>query len=298
MLPTLEHLYRRLMLAYPADYRRVRGDEIAGTLLEGSRADQRLPSLREAIGLLLGGVRTRARSTREPGRPGDWADSLRLAGALLVGFSATQAIPGFFIYATVRPHLIPIALALTAIALLRGIGRWGLALLALDVFLLAPGLSTVWPATRVGPLVAPLLPLAVAAAAFVWSPQRHRARLRWPWWFAGGVAAGPALLSAVTLHGGYPWLDQLYVVVPQIGPAVVLAAAALVSVDPRPALGGAIYLVATALSTLVTPLPWLLASPFPLVTVWAAETNVVMTLALAALCFGAGSLSSRMARRV
>lgn len=60
-MSTLEALYRRLMFAYPGQYRRIREDEIVGTLLDVARPGQRLPSLREAAGLILGGLRTRAR---------------------------------------------------------------------------------------------------------------------------------------------------------------------------------------------------------------------------------------------
>lgn len=60
-MPTLEALYRRLMFTYPAQYRRMREDEMVGTLLDVARPGQSLPSLREAAGLVFGGLRTRAR---------------------------------------------------------------------------------------------------------------------------------------------------------------------------------------------------------------------------------------------
>jgi hypothetical protein len=60
-MPTLEAIYRRLMIAYPAHYRRMREDEIVGTLLDVAAPGQTLPNPREAAGLVWGGLRTRAR---------------------------------------------------------------------------------------------------------------------------------------------------------------------------------------------------------------------------------------------
>lgn len=302
MFPTLEELYRWLMFAYPTDYRRLREDEIVGTLLEAGRPGQRVPGPREAFGLILGGVRTRAWLSRTGGVPGEWADSLRLAAALLIAFNAMQAIPGFFFYQTIRPHLLPIGLVVTALVLLRGVGRWGVALVAMDLFLVAPSLS-ISPPWQGPPLwVATLLPLMAAAAAFAWSPARPPHRAAWPWWFAAVVGAGPALLQVGAFHGGYsvppPSNPLLLEAMPAAAvTAAALMAATLVTADPRPALGGAIYLGATALSIMVTPLTWLFVSPLAVVTAWQGEAGAVITLMLAAACLGVGRLSSRLARR-
>ncbi len=48
----LERRYRRLLFAYPADYRAHRGDEIVATLLDAARPHQTLPSLGDAIDVL------------------------------------------------------------------------------------------------------------------------------------------------------------------------------------------------------------------------------------------------------
>lgn len=81
----LERRYRRLMRAYPAQYRTDRADEILGTLLDAAAPGQRRPSARESAGLITGGIR--ARAARNASLPA--LASLRLAamlaGATLLG---------------------------------------------------------------------------------------------------------------------------------------------------------------------------------------------------------------------
>ncbi|WP_173036224.1 hypothetical protein [Phytohabitans flavus] len=62
----LERAYRRLLLAYPRRYRRERGTEILTTLLDAARPDQRRPSPRDALDLVLGGLRRRLAIPRGP----------------------------------------------------------------------------------------------------------------------------------------------------------------------------------------------------------------------------------------
>jgi hypothetical protein len=60
----LEVAYRRLLLAYPADYRNERGDELVSTLLASAPPGRRRPTIAEAFDLLYHGIRTRARVAR------------------------------------------------------------------------------------------------------------------------------------------------------------------------------------------------------------------------------------------
>ena len=55
----LERHCRWLLLTYPAWYRHDRGEEMLGTLLEGSGPGQSWPSLRDARALLTGSLRVR-----------------------------------------------------------------------------------------------------------------------------------------------------------------------------------------------------------------------------------------------
>lgn len=58
-MSALERRCRWLLYAYPAWYRRHRGGEMLGTLLEASPPGARWPSFRDARGLVIGGVRVR-----------------------------------------------------------------------------------------------------------------------------------------------------------------------------------------------------------------------------------------------
>jgi hypothetical protein len=57
----LARSYRRLLLAYPRSYRRVRGLEMLTTLLDTARPDQRRPSAREVVDIVVGGLACRFR---------------------------------------------------------------------------------------------------------------------------------------------------------------------------------------------------------------------------------------------
>ncbi len=57
----LESRYRRLLWAYPGDYRIERGDEIVGTYLDTVGPGRRWPSPHDALDLLGGGLRERLR---------------------------------------------------------------------------------------------------------------------------------------------------------------------------------------------------------------------------------------------
>ena len=58
-MSALERRFRWLLRAYPAWYRRHRGGEMLGTLLEASPPGARWPSFRDARALVIGGVRVR-----------------------------------------------------------------------------------------------------------------------------------------------------------------------------------------------------------------------------------------------
>jgi hypothetical protein len=61
VVTVLERRYRRLLLAYPAAYRRRHGDELITTLLDAAGADRVRPGRRDAVDLLRGGLRQRFR---------------------------------------------------------------------------------------------------------------------------------------------------------------------------------------------------------------------------------------------
>ncbi len=62
--PKLERRSRLLLRAYPAAYRRERGEEIISTLLEATPAERTWPRPRDARALIVGGLKARAAQNR------------------------------------------------------------------------------------------------------------------------------------------------------------------------------------------------------------------------------------------
>jgi hypothetical protein len=82
---SLESWYRMLMLAYPSRYRRDRGQEMLGTLLDLASRGQRLPAPRDAADIVRGGLAARWRQQPLLRREVLWAAGfLALAIALPV----------------------------------------------------------------------------------------------------------------------------------------------------------------------------------------------------------------------
>ena len=94
MATVLEARYARLLRAYPGHYRAERGDEVLGTLMDGARPGQRWPAPREAVHLLLGGLRARTESSGRPLRT-VWWHAVHLAVlSALVGSAAIDLLNG------------------------------------------------------------------------------------------------------------------------------------------------------------------------------------------------------------
>jgi hypothetical protein len=91
----LRRSYHRLLYAYPGWYRRERHHEILTTLTDAAAPRQRRPTLRDALDLLVGGLRCRLRLPRGVG---PWVIATVLAGvAGLAGATAAvhlTAYPG------------------------------------------------------------------------------------------------------------------------------------------------------------------------------------------------------------
>jgi hypothetical protein len=163
----LERGYRRLLRAYPAWYRRERGEEILDTLLAAAPRGRTWPSLRDCGALILGGLRVRAGQNRRLTA----AASLRLAvlfGVALwltgnVSFDLAFAGQGWLHWVPPGQHFAYIAAR-------------GLVMLA--------AVGAAWFAPR--PVVAAISLIAAAACAYPWQG---------PWWLLGE----PAMLAALAL---------------------------------------------------------------------------------------------------
>jgi hypothetical protein len=90
MAGPLARRYRRLLFAYPRAYRRLRGDELLGALLDAAPPGRTRPTAREAANLLRHGLRARL------GRPGSrtvvaWAVLTVVIGGVFSAAFATRA---------------------------------------------------------------------------------------------------------------------------------------------------------------------------------------------------------------
>ncbi len=75
-LAALERRYRRMLIWFPAEHRRVYGEEMIGVLLASTAADQDRPSQADALDLIGGGLRTRLRQLRTGDGHPAWRDAL------------------------------------------------------------------------------------------------------------------------------------------------------------------------------------------------------------------------------
>lgn len=237
-MTALEARCRWLLRAYPAWYRRQRGEEMLGTLMEASPAGRRWPSPRDIWAMIVGGLRVRAGQHRRLGTPAN----LRLAGLLgvalallwLIGQNLSSAI---MFWAHVYPAATPSGLGYQAAASL-------LALAAVVAAWFAP-----WPVVAV--------PALAGAALWVYSGDRimasqpaallvllviltvGRDRMPRPWLGLAGLLFARTVLEQSTAA---PSLYFLYTPL-VFAPWVVLGAVILwAAVDARPAVAMAIYL--------------------------------------------------------
>ena len=164
----LERRCRWLLLAYPACYRRRRGEEMLATLLEASPPGGRWPSFRDARALLTGGLRVRG-----------WAWSLSMLW-VVAGTVGT----GYDFYITTKPF------------------TWN------DVSLGIPGWSADPVAVQIAEVLAIVavlaLPIPVLIAGFIrlrgWRPRSWLRAAAW----AGAWIAGFALMYQAGVWGTYP----------------------------------------------------------------------------------------------
>ena len=119
----LERAYRWLLYAYPAWYRRERGDEMLDTLLGAAPHGRTWISLRDSAALILGGLRVRAGQNRRL----TTAANLRLAVLFGVALWLSETIASDLGFAALQwLHAVPAGrsgyLVLSGLAILE-IGR-------------------------------------------------------------------------------------------------------------------------------------------------------------------------------
>ena len=250
----LERRCRMLLFGYPVGYRKSRGEEIIGTLLDATAEDRAWPSPRDIRALVIGGLRARFTLNRQR----TTAANMRIA--VVVGVSAYLCLDAATWFHTTHvaklctvpkycsqfagppwlgPALIGVAVVLACVS------RWRVLILcavlpaAVLVCLDAGGVSYILGAPEA---VLPCLGLLVILAG---GPERPGCS--WLWLLAA-IAAGPWLIG--------PYAG------PDLGPELYLAFAVLSIgwsfIDAKPAIAGAVFLFAAWLS-------WILHHPGVLV---------------------------------
>ncbi|GAA3254277.1 hypothetical protein [Nonomuraea helvata] len=252
----LERRYRRLLRAYPRKYRAAHGDELLDVLLESADAGRTVPALREAWGLLTGGVRSRV---AHQATGSAWVDGLHLGITAVAAANLAALLP----YAAAIP-LWTLLSALALLAVLRG--RVLVAFpLSLVTGVKAVAVAGGWQAFNrtllpVEPsfltpqgLFADSSPFAVAATYAVVligllvlaSRRREALRIRSWWWWPAAVAiawAGPHWMEEDTI---FPLsLSRLAVEATALGLAL---ACCYLTRDHRWALAAGIYLLVTSI---------------------------------------------------
>jgi hypothetical protein len=267
----LRRRYERLLITYPPAYRRAHGEEMLSTLLEAARPDQQLPAPREAASLVLGGLRTRAHQAAVQSQRRLWTDGLQLGVLLIVLVNLGHALQSPFAF----PLWIALV-ALSALAVLRGWTRTALIATAVTALAasrpLLPQVSLPWwlPGYGDWSMVARYAVPAVVLAALAW-PRMGRQRARSWWWLLLPAAA------ALSLKGDGWALAQAGL---EVGLLLVVLVVAVGALDPRPAIGAAVYLtpgLVYAAEATITGAPSTLALGY-----WAVLAALMAVLAVVA----------------
>ena len=229
----LRRRYQRLLFTYPSAYRRAHGEEMIATLLDAAQPDQQLPAPREVASLLLGGLRTRARLAAMESPRRLWTDGLQLGVLLIVLVNLGHAL-----HARLPFPLWTALVALGALAVLRGWTQTALIATAVTALAAArpllPPVSLPWwlPGYGDWSMVARYAVPAVVLAVLAW-PRMGRPRARSWWWLLLPAAA------ALPLEAQAWVLTQASL---EVGLLLVVLVVTVGALDPRPAIGAAVYL--------------------------------------------------------
>jgi hypothetical protein len=189
----LERHSRLLLRAYPAAYRRDRGDEILGTLLEATPDGQAWPRLRDVRALAVGALRARAAQNRRLST----AANLRIAVMAGVSFSLVLIAAGYMATWVIDPGPLRYQWRIMALGLLivaavlpvwlapRLVAAWSALAAAVPIYLLARIEVPFWT----------FISLMVCIAAIVLLVPRSARPPRAWLWLIGSVAV--AVIASV-----------------------------------------------------------------------------------------------------
>jgi hypothetical protein len=230
----LERAYSRLLMAYPRDYRRLRGAEILGVLVDGARPGQRYPRLREVADVLAGGLRQRLGVHSSTG----FADGLRIALpialALGAALSANVRVGGLDTVPMIQPYAYLWAAALVAWVMSPLAGRVAAVAAGLLTIRLAAAWSYGFHQVFAVCLVGTIAAVAAVIVPRVQSTVEGRDYGSALWRLPGRVAT---LLAAAALGGmgfvGLTWWNDLAFTVAQFVVVVLAVAGAALAARGR-----------------------------------------------------------------
>jgi hypothetical protein len=225
----LERRGRWLLRAYPAAYRRERGEEIVGTLLEATPADRTWPRRRDVRTLATGGLKARAAQNRRLSAAANLRIAVMVGSSLYLvmlaaeylgtGIGELRLSPTAAWY---RPVLV--AAALVAPVLLTWITRPAIAAISA----LAAAVAVVYFVARPDHHLWPFMPLLVSLAVIVMlAPRQSRPPRKWLW-LIGAFAVAVLWFTVDPLYG---WGFQVLRVAPII--AFAVASIAWIAIDAR-----------------------------------------------------------------
>lgn len=199
----LERGYRRLLVLYPARYRRIHEEEMLAVLMTGAPGGKSRPGIGEAADLLLGALRVRCQPSRDGAEPA-WRDALAVLSVILpvviLLISAVQAqrwiSPGTGELWVLRQIATPLLLVVVILLRLRRVA----ALTAAGMFLwlaLLSGSGTMLSGTSDAP---GYLALGLVVVALIASPGPRRGLQILTWKHAALVVIATLTLSIITSH--------------------------------------------------------------------------------------------------
>lgn len=242
-MTALEARCRWLLRAYPAWYRRQRGEEMLGTLMEASPASRRWPSLRDIGAMFMGGLRVRAGQQQRLSTPAN----LRLAGLLGVALALLWLIGNnlgiaVMFWTHVYPGATPSSLSYQAAASLLALAAVLAAWFVPWPVVAAPALAGAALWVYFGDRVMAAQPAGLLILLIILTAGRERMPRSWLG-LAGLLFAFTVLEQCISA----PSLRFLYTPL-SYAPWVVLGAVILwAAVDARPAVAMAIYLTSNYL---------------------------------------------------
>jgi hypothetical protein len=250
MSSALERRYRLLLSAYPDAYRDSHEEEIIATLMDGAASGQVEPTAREAIGLVVGGLRTRARLAVEEGRMVIWADGLCLAAVLLLASLLSKTVRALGDLSAYPASLMPLLLAVAIVAVVAGTTRLGLTVVVVAEFMAVawfPGsLFSVLPWSWSVVANYDVLARLVVVGTLLLDSLRAGRRRPWPVWLSAAVISIAGLYGLSTPG----WARSVDLIVglrvplstcELVLPVAVLCTIGLVGSDPRLGIAATTY---------------------------------------------------------